>query len=219
VHVSSTEPKILRELGTASTLPEKYGADFLMVTRIGLVGVQRKEVSDLIASLQDGRLSKELGQMRSLALGVVIIEGVPQWSRDGYLLSARSFRKSQWDGVCFSIQAEGLWLVRTSGVSETASSLASLESWLSKERHGIRTRPKANGAWGTADNREWGIHLLQSFPGIGADTAANIYDYFEGVPLIWLVNALQLQEVKGVGRGRAEKMFESLRRTSGNTET
>lgn len=210
--ISSTEPKTLRELGTSSTLPEKYGVDFMFVSRIGRVGIQRKEINDLIGSLRDGRFSKELGQMRSLDLGIVMIEGTPQWSRDGFLLSVRSFTQAQWDGVLFSIQAEGLWLVRTSGISETARSLLNLEKWLSKERHGIRTRPKVQGEWGTASNREWGVHILQGFPGIGVDTAGNIYDHFGGVPLRWDCGRDDLQEVKGVGKGRAEKMIRSLKR-------
>lgn len=150
--------------------------------------------------------------MRSLDMAVLILEGTPQWSRDGFLLSARSFTQTQWAGVLFSIQAEGLWLIRTTSISDTAFYVTALESWLSKARHGIRTRPKAQGEWGTASNREWGIHLLQSFPGIGSDTAGKIYDHFQGVPLTWDCGKLDLQEVKGVGKGRAEKMIGSLRR-------
>lgn len=209
--VSPTEPRELRELGTVSTLPEKHGADFMFASMVGTVGVQRKEVNDLIASLHDGRLGKELGQLNSLDLGVLIIEGSPHWSRDGFLLSARSFTKTQFLGVLFSVQAQGLWCMNSANLLESGQLLISLEKWLSKDRHGlIRNRPKAKGEWGTANNREWGIHLLQSFNGIGPEVAARIYDSFDGVPLAWTVTKIDLQAVKGVGKVRAEKMISAL---------
>lgn len=209
--ISPTEPRALRHLGALSSTPEKYGADFLFASKVGTVGVQRKEIKDLVASLRDGRFGKELGQMASLDIGIVIVEGRPQWTTDGLLYDARSFRKTEFLGVLFSVQAQGLWLLRTESLSDTAQCLQSLEKWLSKDRHGlIRARPKAQGEWGTASNREWGLHLLQSFPMIGPEVAGRIYDRFEGVPLMWTVSPVDLQGVKGVGKVRAEKMVDAL---------
>jgi ERCC4-type nuclease len=111
----------------------------------------------------------------------------------------------------FSIQAQGLWSLRTENLLDTGLLVCSLEGWLSKDRHGlIRNRPKAQGEWGTANNREWGIHLLQSFNGIGPEVAGRIYDQFDGVPMRWTVDKIELMGVKGVGKVRAEKMIEAL---------
>jgi ERCC4-type nuclease len=215
VLVSPTEPKSFRDLGQVSSVPEQYGVDFLWVSPSGKVGVQRKEVNDLVASLRDGRLGKELSQMESLDTKVVIVEGVPQWSVDGYLLTARSFTQDQMFGVLFSLAAQSVWSFQTRDASDTAHCLRSMQGWLNKTRHtSLRNRPKANGAWGTADNREWGIHLLQSFSGIGVDTAGRIFDYFGGVPLRWTVSQVDLQDVRGVGRTRAAKMMNALQRNA-----
>jgi Holliday junction resolvasome RuvABC DNA-binding subunit len=65
--------------------------------------------------------------------------------------------------------------------------------------------------WGTVGNREWAIHLLQGFKGIGPVQAAAIYDWFEGVPIRWDVDMLDLVEVPGIGVKRAEAMINALR--------
>jgi len=209
--VSPTEQK-LKELGTVSSLPEQYGADFLFPGKDGLVGVQRKEIRDLVASLHDGRLAKELGQMKSLAQAILLVEGEVRWSSSGNLMAIRRpFTRAQWYGVMFSVQSSGLWVISTDGVDESRIVLPLVEKWLQKNRHGsLAGRPNPNGDWGTVGSRDWGIHLLQSFQGIGAETAGRIYDYFEGVPLGWMVSQGELQNVKGVGKGRAETLYRAL---------
>lgn len=209
--ISPTEPALLKDIGRVSSTPEQYGVDFLWPSHAGLVGVQRKEIKDLIASLRDGRLAKEMGQWGRLDIVILIVEGRMQWSTEGYLLSTRQFTKTQLLGVLFSVQMTGAWCLQTETMGDTALYVKSLETWLSKDRHGsLRTRPKAQGSWGAADNREWGIHLLQSFSGIGNGVAGNIYDYFGGVPLKWTCTEGELMDVKGVGRLRAMKMMEAL---------
>ena len=209
--ISPTEPKQLRELGRTSSIPEKYGVDFLFATKMGVCGCQRKEQNDLVASVQDGRLTKELAQMASLRISCLIVEGRQQWSRDGYLLTARSWTMAQQVGVLLSIQSRGVWLLATDSLDTTASTLIFLEKWLSKQSHGgLNGRPKAVGAWGKADSREWGVHFLQGFDGIGPEVAGRIYDEFKGVPLMWTVDEIDLMAVKGVGAIRAERMIRSL---------
>jgi ERCC4-type nuclease len=217
VLISPTEPALLKDIGRVSSQPERYGADFLWASRVGLVGVQRKEINDLVSSLRDGRLAKEMGQWSNLDLAILVVEGKMQWSTEGYLLSTRQFTKAQLLGVLFSVQMTGAWSLQTETLSDTALVVKSLETWLSKDRHGtLRTRPKAQGVWGSADNREWGIHLLQSFSGIGSEVAGRIYDHFSGVPMEFTCTEEELMDVQGIGRLRAMKMIEAL---SGNLTT
>jgi ERCC4-type nuclease len=212
VLVSPSEHR-LKGLGKVSSQPEKFGCDFLFVGAGGLVGVQRKEVKDLVASLHDGRLAKELGQMKGLAQGIVLIEGEVRWTNSGTILGLRtSFTRTQLYGVVFSIQSGGVWVITTGGLEETRQVLPLVESWLRKQRHGsLSGRPNPQGDWGHVGSRDWGVHLLQSFNGIGFEVAGRIYDHFGGVPLAWTVGEDKLMEVRGVGKGRAEVLVNALR--------
>src|SRR6516162_7072760 len=115
VLISPTEPAFFRTLGKVSSVPEEYGVDFLFAsTEFGLVGVQRKELSYFVASVKDGRLSKELGQMKRLGLAMLVLEGVPKWTIDGLLMSSSTqWRKTQHLGVMWSIQLSNCWTSST----------------------------------------------------------------------------------------------------------
>lgn len=212
--VAPTEPPILKELGTVSLVPEEYGCDFLLTSPVwGLVGVQRKEVKDLIASVKDGRLAKELGQMQRLRTRLLIVEGQTRWTNDGVLLSQYgTWTQAQHHGTLWSVQLHGCWTSSTNSVSETSKLLSLFQGWTRKDRHSsLTTRPKTlvRDEWGGAGNREWGIHFWQSFRGIGPETAASLYDSV-GVPIEWTIGLEDLLQVKGVGKVRAKELLRAF---------
>lgn len=214
--VSPAENNILRDLGRVSSVPERHGADFIIASKdMGPVGVQRKAVADLIASVRDGRLQKEVAQLKTLGLGVFVIEGKVQWTVDGLLLSDSTWTQAHHLGVLWSLNLDGFWTMSTSDIVETRSWLLMFTKWLSvpsSQHRSIRTRPGPLGKtmWGKADNRDWGVHLLQSFEGIGYELACRIWDHFDGLPLRWNVDADELSKVAGIGKVRAARLIGAL---------
>ena len=217
--VSAAEPKSLQGLGTYSPLPESYGCDFLITCPVGLVGVQRKEIHDLIASRGDGRLARELAQMKQLDIAILLIEGKLRWTTDGVLSTSRSkWTRSQHYGMVFSIQSGGVWVNSSESLTESREYLFALNSWMTKEKHaGIMTRPKPSTLWGTKTDRDWGIHVIQSFDGIGPGVAGNIFDMY-GLPIRWTIGKDDLERVPGVGKKRAEKMWSTLNKEGKDEE-
>lgn len=215
--VSPAEHNILRDLGRVSPITEKFGADFLITSKsFGLVGVQRKEIKDLVASVRDGRLQREVAQMKALGQGIFLIEGKVQWTTDGSLLSGGiEWTLAQHVGVVLSLNSDGFWTISTSDIVETREWLLKCMKWLGTEvskHRSIRSRPGPVGKsiWGTNKSRDWAIHLLQSFEGIGYELACRIYDEFGGLPMQWSVDVEELARVKGIGKGRAERLMEAL---------
>lgn len=209
--VAPSEPKSLQGLGTYSPLPESLGCDFLIPCPIGLVGVQRKEIHDLIASRADGRLARELAQMKQLDVAVLLVEGRLKWTGDGILSSSRAvWTRDQHLGLLFSIQSSGVWVNSSDSLTESREYLSRLEKWFSKEKHaGIMTRPKPQTQWGHRNDRDFGIHIIQSFDGIGPGVAGAIFDKY-GVPLKWTISQEDLMSVDGVGKKRAQKLWGCL---------
>lgn len=211
--VSPAEPAQFKSLGKSSPLPEKYGVDFLMLgTPVGIAGIQRKTITDLLASVFDGRLQRELSQMASLDIGMLLLEGVPQWTTEGYLLAPQTWTIKQHIGLLWSIQLAGYWYISTQSPAETYETIKSFESWLAKDNHsGLKRRHiPTRDVWGTKDNTGWQSHLLQSFPGIGPAQADAIIEKFGGLPLRWTVDDLDLQQVKGIGVKKAEQLWKCL---------
>lgn len=219
--VAPTE-RHFHDLGTSSSIPERYGADFLLVSpSLGKIGVQRKEVEDLVASVNDGRLYKELIQMRALDIGVLLIEGRLQWTADGLLMSKAKWTRAQHLGVVLSANLKGYWTISSNGVDDTREWLRQFTKWAGRTTHkGLTTRPKpTRDEWGTRQSRDWGLHVLMSFDGIGSEVAGAMYDHFGGLPMRWDVTEAEMMEVKGIGKGRARKMMEALERDIDRNET
>lgn len=192
--ISSAEPKEFLALsdGTYSSLPEQWGCDMLMFPQGRPVGVQRKECSDLIASVRDDdRMSTGISKMTALDRGAFLFEG--KWNWDGEGRSRRvkgrgrdGFLRSQFDGIVMAVQANDMHVLFSDGIEDSIRVLRQYESFLSRESHtSLFTRPKSRiEEWGTARSRPWAIRLYQSWDGIGIDMAGAIYDAV-GLPLSW----------------------------------
>lgn len=210
VLVSPAEPKPFHALGDLSIKTEQYGADFLIASPLGMVGVQRKEYNDLLASVTGDRVYREMILMKRLDIGIWLIEGRPQWTQDGDLISRRQWSVTQHLGLLCSIQLAGFWTLYTSTIQESMQLLSALPKWLNKAGHSsLATRPKPKSSWGFRTDRDWGIHFWQTFDNIGPKVAGNLYDAL-GVPLKWECTRKELESVAGVGKVRAAKLWKAL---------
>lgn len=210
--VSPAEPKAIKILGRSSSIPEQYGADILFATKQGTVGVQRKEVKDFVASMRDGRIAKELAQLKNCDLAVLVTEGSWRWTTDGNSLAVRGWSIAQLRGAMFGMQSQGIWTAHTESMEATIEFVSHLKSWLEKNSHGsLGTRPKPANSWGTRSNSDWALWILQSFEGIGRGQAEKIMEYFGHLPLSWTVTYEELMKVPGIGKGRATKLWEALK--------
>lgn len=221
--VSSTEPFTFKHLGQSSQTPERYGCDFLIVSGKAKTGVQRKKFpADLISSLADGRLYEQLHLMQKLDRALIVLEGYGNWTSEGELIDMAQFTKKQFYGLIASIAFEfGVEVFQVRNMQETIEFLTSLESWSSKDRHtSLRTRPgPQKDSWGKVGLREVGMHVLQSFPGVGPQLAGRIFDHFGGVPMTWDFDGPEgLTAVPGIGKGKAKSIYEGLMKVKNAVE-
>lgn len=217
--VAGSEPAALRRIGVASNnMTERHGVDVLWGTEWGLVGVQRKELTDLVASMQDGRLRKEVAQMNGvLTHRMVLVEGFGKWTSDGELVHGYTkVSRRQVRGFLWSIRLDGIWVEWTENLNDTIAAIRWFVEWTRKDKHtSLVGRAKPRGNWGKADDRAWQVHLLTSLDGVGPALAERIIDHFGGVPMRWEVGAEELLEVPGIGKGRVEKMMRALTNAPG----
>lgn len=209
--IAPTEPSSLRAIGRVSSTPEKFGVDVLMSAHGRWHGIQRKELSDLLASLSDGRLARELPMMKRCYRASLLIEGTPKWTMDGELVGngfGQRFTLTQYRGLIFSVQARGIGVLHSSGLNDTIAIVQSYETWLKKDAKwsSLDTRPGPVSVWGRAENRDYQMHLLQGLPGVGPELADRLLKKF-GMPWQWRVSEEELVKVKGVGKKRAAQMM------------
>lgn len=193
-------------------LPEGKGCDMLWASNGLWYGVQRKELKDLWASLDDGRLAKEMAQAKHLGtVPWLVVEGKLDMVGDGVMIGRRSVTMETFHKLLLSVGEQGWNVQRTSSAKETGVLVAAMHSHTRKQgKHKTGTsRPKATGVWGEASSKEWAAHLLQGFEGVGPDTARAIVEAL-GLPLAWTVGEKELMQVPGVGKKRAAQMIRAL---------
>lgn len=217
--VAPTEPLQLRAVADrVHMLPESYGCDVLVFAGGLKIGVQRKELRDLLASLDDGRVAQQLAQMSTspLDICVLLVEGEVSYTTDGRLLGTwqgrggRVWTRKQMVAVEWSVRARGVHWVNVGGLEETVAWCAETAAYWSKEKHhGIGRRGGVVSAWGQARNHEWAAWVLQGWNGVGEELAKRIVKEY-GLPLRWTVTAEELSRVKGISLAGAEKLIRTL---------
>lgn len=211
--VSPTEPPALKKLGIVSMLPERYGCDLLFASRGRWFGVQRKEFGDLLASMRDGRIAQQVAMMNGLEQAMFVIEGMDKvrWGVDGASLDGyTNITLGQIRALLWSVRDRGMWVDRTSSLTDTVQLVGDFERWCKKPGHkALSTRPGPVGNWGTATSKEWQSHLLQGFPGVGVELADRILDEV-GMPLQWRVTRGELARVHGMGAKKIDKLARAV---------
>lgn len=217
--VSPSEPAAIKAAlrsARVHPLPEKYGADFLVVAGGQRLAIQRKTVDDFLASLEDGRLAREILLLRRAPLALLVLEGRVEATVEGNIITPYRSRytREQLRNALRSLQlVHGVALEYTDSEEDTAVAVVEIERWLRKGSHrGLLRRPKtaAQDDWGGRHDREWAIFLLQGFPGIGPALAGEIYDAFGAIPLRWACSFEDLLRVPGIGPKRARVLWDSL---------
>lgn len=207
IRVAPTEPPSLRAVGAVGL--EEYGCDVTVRGTHAVIGIQRKSMQDLVASIGDGRLQRDImgarvGMMaRELDVAVLLVEGdVRDLSSFGPQWTESSLRKLLW-----GVRGRGVWVERTGRLSETVEVVSWFAEWADRPSGGtLATMPKSWRGVHVDVKREWGEWVLQVLPGVGVKLARRIYDQL-GVPLRWEVGKEELMEVEGIGEKKAEKIL------------
>ena len=202
--VSSAEPPILRTLGEFSPACEKMGADFLVLTNHGMVGIQRKTCSDLVSSLRGDRLPKELWQADQLTKLILLLEGKWWWELDEAFMAqppwAKTFGRKQWEGVELSLQANDVWVIRTDSLEHTAARLPRIEEWLQHADHtSLRRMPRAKHSNPI-------VRLLCGIDGVNIKKAQTIVDHYPQ-PIRLTMTEVELAKLPGLGPVSAKKVM------------
>ena len=216
VYLSPTEHdlKLTIPQSLYSSLCEANGCDILVITSRGCVGFQRKTLGDLEVSLRDGRFALQLAQIRSsqlLRYRFVILElDRNRITTDGRHFTDSSLTPESLRTVAFKLFFNDTLLIESRNLSDTVDLINRSADYVERDGADHLLRPKpSTTAWGTRSNRDWGIHLLQSFPGIGPRTAGVIYDSY-GLPLQWTVSEKDLTQLPGVGKVIAKRLIAAL---------
>lgn len=204
--IAPSEPPPIKKLGRVSSIPEKHGADIFWYDKVllGFVGVQRKEFGDLLNSVDDGRLAREVQQLQSNRVAHLIVEGRPRWTLDGMCMEKYHARWSRaaYRSLLRSVQGRGIFVEHSDSMADTVALVEEIRRWVSKGDHtSLDRRPKPKtDSWGRISDEGWASHLLQSIDGIGPKQASAIWTHFGArLPISLTASVEELRQVPGLG--------------------
>jgi Fanconi anemia group M protein len=198
---SSSIVKELVSSGFKIKLAQLQVADYILGDRIL---IERKTVEDFSKSIIDGRLFKEIKELRlNSTHPLVVVEGEN-------LYTASTLRPEAIRGACISIMLDfNIPIIWTKDGKETAiffKTIARREMERSQGKKVIRTRIKKSPQK-ASDIQEF---IVAGLPGIDTIRAKNLLRKLETLENIFTAEEEELLEVEGIGKKLAERIRKIL---------
>jgi Fanconi anemia group M protein len=194
--------EVVRELSRKGLIVESQQldcADYVLSDRLA---VERKEVSDFVHSLMDGRLFSQLKMLKGAYINpILVIEGEGLFTRGGINQNAIF-------GALASIISDfNISVIFTNDDAETANLLTMMARREIAEGRPVGIR----GEKFTMSQREQQQFIIEGLPGVSATLAQRLLAHFGSVKAIMDADEKQLSEVKGIGETIAKGIVETVR--------
>jgi len=164
---------------------------------IGDLAIERKTFRDLLSSVYDGRLFRQLKELSALRRAVVLLEG------DEAFLERE---KKIFYSTILSIKADyKVPVIRTLSPEESASVVLEVV-----KRQGKKPRSfgrKGGAGRGILQRRKF---VLEGFPGIGPFVAESLLDNFSSLREIFNADKSELEKIRGFSEKKVDEFLEIL---------
>lgn len=195
-------PQELAQLGVITRFTVLPLGDYVVAPS---TAVERKSVRDFISSLYDGRLFRQINELKNTYTNhVLIVEGDPAE------ISSIAYNIKSYYGALSSVILDfNTKTIFTPSQRETALALDAMARRLTKVRREkwttmYQSRPKSHSLTGQQ------VDIVSSLPGIGPNLAKRLLTAFGSVRNIFTATNTQLGGVPGVGNARAERIIRVL---------
>ena len=190
--------RILNILRDRCDLKEKQlaVADYLLSRH---VAVERKTTSDFLSSIVDGRLFKQMNELKqNFRTPLLILEG------NGLFNGERKIHPNAIRGALASISLDyGVPIMRTENNLETAEMLLAIakrEQFKTKKSFNVRGTKKAK----SMNHRQ--EFLVSGLPQINTQTARKLLKHFGSPEKIFTASLEDLTNIEGVGTKTAKRL-------------
>lgn len=222
--IDSSEPSdvksmVQRHFASAMVAPlgESCG-DLWVYTSAGILVIERKEPSDLAASIADGRLFRQSEHIPTLCrFPFLVVDGELKYSDDSYLMGLRGrlgWVKTGWkrqsiESALIRVQLSGMciWYESESYCNAIQSIVTQCEKADVLHVNRVKTR-SANPLDNSTQSR---IDFLAQLDGVGTIRAANLVQRYPDETLAQLIEWItkddaHVRDVSQWGRGTIEKV-------------
>ena len=218
VVITSNEPKSIRKLFT-DRIEMSMEFDFKLYTKSGIVGIERKKVpGDLISSIEDGRLGKQILAMREeCSIKIVLLHGVMTYNKNGVLRQGKR-TSSRWTAKGMrnlrrTLEfVEGCYIEYARNNIELVNVINEIQIYLDTPQHNsMHIRQGIRRDWIIPTNQERVMYWFQGLPKVGTTTAKKLYDKFPTPLSLFQASIEEICEVPKIGKHSATNIYNFLR--------
>jgi len=165
------------------------------------VGIERKNINDLISSIEDGRLFEQAEKLRKhYEIPIIVVEGLyhsRDISQNAYMAALASLTIKLKVNILF-----------TKSPFETAN----LIFWLAKKeqeehRFGVAFKPRSKKP---SDLEKLKVSIVSSLPGVSLVLSKRLLKKFGSVERVFTAREFELEKVQGIGKKLAKKIRKVL---------
>ena len=167
-------------------------ADYIISNK---VGIERKSAQDFNDSIIDGRLFKELIELKNnFEKPILLIEGFPTGGIHPEAIA----------GALSSFMIDfGVNIIQTQNSEESATILKRIAI---REQKTKKRKPLIRKAMKLSNPNESAIQVISSYPGINRTLASRLLETFGTISNVINASVDELKEVEGLGPKKSEKM-------------
>ena len=218
VIVSSNEKsRVEGELGDSAFFDGELPFDFQLCTKRGIIAIERKKFpSDLITSVNDGRLARECAAMREIGtFRVVIFEGKPRYTIDDKLrvgAKVSNWSRSRIRNLRRSIRyVEACDIEDTTDIKDTIKCVRELQAYFDNPKHlSIRIRPNIETSWFRPTYEERLVYFYQGLPGVSIMRSRALAENFVNPMKLFKAASEDIMKIRGFSKVLSENISNFL---------
>lgn len=217
VLITTNEPIAIRRLFTDS-VETPMNFDMKLYTEAGTVGIERKKIpGDLLSSVEDGRLRRELIAIRDECnFAVLLLHGSIRYDKNGNVRVGK--RTIHWTdkgirNLKRTIQwVEGCFIEEAHDDYELVQVVNELQTYLDEKHHfSLKGRPGIQKTWIVPTKKEHVIHFYDGLPGIAPVRARMLADHFSNPIQLYEASVEDISSIKGFGKQVAQQIYNFIR--------
>ena len=204
-------------LRNSVTVVPSMGFDILLVTNTAEIPIERKKIpSDLLSSITDGRLDREISAMRQASdIQVILLHGKFVYKNDGTL---RMRGKSRWTrkGVRNLIRTlkfiEGVYIEWADSLEDLVAVVYEMEEYFNKSTHqSLHTRAGLGAYRQTTPYSERVKYFYQGLPSIKVSRARALHSMFPTPMSLYQADISDISDIHGFSTVSATRIYNFLR--------
>ena len=217
--ISPVEPKSIKNL-LLDLIECPQGWDMTLFTNLGKVDIERKKIpGDLISSIEDGRLGREILAMRDDGCKVmyILFHGVMRYNKNGTLrLGKRTSYRWTEKGIRNIRRTlelvEGCYIEYARNNAELVKVLNELQEYLDQKDHlSTKGRSPIRTDWIKPTYYERVRYFYDGIPGVAVVGAKKLADRFPSPMNLYQASVEEICEIPRIGKSLATGIHNFLR--------